>query len=141
MQYNLVIWIVLEQARASNKEDVGVNIKVKEETVLDRTMAVSNKMKRKQSNTKSVCLHILFDCLICDFCLNRSHYTGTDPTSKERAVTRRIKPTTSSPGVTSSTNWGNAPPCYQRSSNFAEALKNSDGKEKEITMHITVMDW
>ena len=32
-----------------------------------------------------------------DFCLSRSHYTDTDPTSRERAVTAGIEPGTSSP--------------------------------------------
>ena len=34
-----------------------------------------------------------------DFCLSRSHYTDTDPTSRERANTEGIKPGTSSPGL------------------------------------------
>ena len=38
-----------------------------------------------------------------DFCLSRSHYTDTDPTSKERAATAEIKSETSSPGVARST--------------------------------------
>ena len=38
-----------------------------------------------------------------DFCLSRSLYTDTDPTSRERAATAGIKPRTSSPGVASST--------------------------------------
>ena len=38
-----------------------------------------------------------------DFCLSRSHYTNTDPTSRERAATARIEPRTSSPGVACST--------------------------------------
>ena len=32
-----------------------------------------------------------------DFCLSRSHYTDTDPTCRERAVTAGIEPGTSSP--------------------------------------------
>ena len=32
-----------------------------------------------------------------DFCLSRSHYTDTDPISKERAATAGIVPATSSP--------------------------------------------
>ena len=36
-----------------------------------------------------------------DFC--RSHYTDTDPTSRERAATAGIEPGTSSPGVAHST--------------------------------------
>ena len=36
-----------------------------------------------------------------DFCLNQSHYTDTDPTSRERAA---------SPGVARSTDWATAPP-------------------------------
>ena len=39
-----------------------------------------------------------------DFCLSRSHYTDTDPTSRERAATAGIEPGTSSPGVARSTN-------------------------------------
>ena len=38
-----------------------------------------------------------------DFCLSRSHYTDTDPTCRERAVTAGIEPGTSSPGVARST--------------------------------------
>ena len=34
-----------------------------------------------------------------DFCLSRSHYTDTDPTSRERAATPGIEPGTSSPGL------------------------------------------
>ena len=34
-----------------------------------------------------------------DFCLSRSHYTDTVPTSRERAATAGIEPGTSSPGV------------------------------------------
>ena len=45
-----------------------------------------------------------------DFCLSRSHYTDTDPTSRERAATAGIEPSTSSPGVARSTYWATAPP-------------------------------
>ena len=38
-----------------------------------------------------------------DFCFSRSHYTDTDPTSRERAATAGIEPGTSSPGVARST--------------------------------------
>ena len=38
-----------------------------------------------------------------DFCLSRSHYTDTDPTSRERAATAGIEPRTSTPGVAHST--------------------------------------
>ena len=38
-----------------------------------------------------------------DFCLSRSHYTDTDPTSRERAATAGIEPGNSSPGVARST--------------------------------------
>ena len=38
-----------------------------------------------------------------DFCLSRSHYTDTDPTSRERAATAGIEPGSSSPGVARST--------------------------------------
>ena len=34
-----------------------------------------------------------------DFCLSWSHYTDTDPTSREGAATAGIEPGTSSPGV------------------------------------------
>ena len=44
-----------------------------------------------------------------DFCLSRSHYNNTDPTSRERAVTAGIEPGTSSPGVARSTNWATGP--------------------------------
>ena len=38
-----------------------------------------------------------------DFCLSRSHYTDTDPTSRERAATAGIEPGTSAPEVARST--------------------------------------
>ena len=38
-----------------------------------------------------------------DFLLSRSHYTGTDPTSRERAASTGIEPRTSSPGDAHST--------------------------------------
>ena len=38
-----------------------------------------------------------------EFCLSRSHYTDTHPTSRQRAATVGIEPTTSSPGVARST--------------------------------------
>ena len=38
-----------------------------------------------------------------DFCLSQSHYTDTDPTSRERAATAGIEPWISSPGVARST--------------------------------------
>ena len=38
-----------------------------------------------------------------DYCLNRSHYTDTDPASRERAAIAGIGPGTSSPGVARST--------------------------------------
>ena len=44
-----------------------------------------------------------------DFCLSRSHYTDTDPTSRERAGTAGIEPGTSSPGVARSVDWATAP--------------------------------
>ena len=44
-----------------------------------------------------------------DSCLSRSHYTETDLTSRERAVTAGIEPGTSSSGVTRSTDWATAP--------------------------------
>ena len=37
------------------------------------------------------------------FCFSRSHYTDTDPTSRERAATSGIEPGSSSPGVARST--------------------------------------
>ena len=45
-----------------------------------------------------------------DFCLSRSHYTDTDPTSRERAATAGIEPGTSSLGVGRSTDGATAPP-------------------------------
>ena len=44
-----------------------------------------------------------------DFYLSRSHYTDTDPTSRERAATAGIEPGTSWPGVARSTDWATAP--------------------------------
>ena len=38
-----------------------------------------------------------------DFCFSRSHYTDSDPTSRERAATAEIEPGSSSPGVARST--------------------------------------
>ena len=38
-----------------------------------------------------------------DFCLSRSHYTDTDPTSRERAATAGFEPGISSTGVARST--------------------------------------
>ena len=38
-----------------------------------------------------------------DFCLSRSHYTDSYPTSRERAATAGIEPGTSSPGDVRST--------------------------------------
>ena len=38
-----------------------------------------------------------------EFCLSRSHYTDTDPTSRERAATAGMEPVTSSPGVARTT--------------------------------------
>ena len=43
-------------------------------------------------------------------CLSRSHYTDTDPTSRERAATAGIESGTSSPGVARSTDWAATPP-------------------------------
>ena len=37
------------------------------------------------------------------FCFSRSHYTDTDPTSRERAAAAGIEPGSSSPGVSRST--------------------------------------
>ena len=45
-----------------------------------------------------------------DFCLRQSHYTDTDPTSRERAATAAIEPSTSSPGVARSTDRATSPP-------------------------------
>ena len=44
------------------------------------------------------------------FCLSRSHFTDTDPTSRERAATAGIEPGTSSPGVARSTDSATEPP-------------------------------
>ena len=51
-------------------------------------------------------------CHTCDhdFCLSWSHYTDTDPTSREPAATAGIEPEFSSPGVTRSTDWAPPPP-------------------------------
>ena len=43
-----------------------------------------------------------------DFCISQSHYTDTNPTSRERAPTAEIDPGTSSPGVVRSTDWATA---------------------------------
>ena len=44
------------------------------------------------------------------FCLSRSHYTDTDPNSRERAATAGIESGISSPGVVPSTDWATGPP-------------------------------
>ena len=49
-----------------------------------------------------------------DFCLSRSHYTDTDPTSRERAARVGIEPGTFSPGVARFTDWATAPPSPQQ---------------------------
>ena len=49
-----------------------------------------------------------------DFCLSRSHYTDTDPTSRERAATAGIEPGSSSPGVARSTAELPRPPSYMQ---------------------------
>ena len=55
-----------------------------------------------------------------DFCLSRSHYTNTDPTSKRRAATVGIELGTFSPGVARSTDWATAPPNYwKHTENFS----------------------
>ena len=43
-----------------------------------------------------------------DFCLSRSDYTDTDPTSREWVAIAGIEPWTSSPGVARSTDWATA---------------------------------
>ena len=48
-----------------------------------------------------------------DFCLSRSYYTDTDPTSRERPVTAGIEPGTSSPGVARSTDCATALPATE----------------------------
>ena len=49
-----------------------------------------------------------------DFCLSRSHYTDTDPTSKEGVATAGMEPVTSSPGVARSIDWATVPLKKQR---------------------------
>ena len=51
-----------------------------------------------------------------ELCLSRSHYTDTDPTSRERAAAAGIEPGTSSPGAECSTDFATAPP-KRRASN------------------------
>ena len=41
-----------------------------------------------------------------DFCISRSHYTDTDPTSRDRVATAGIEPGTSTPGVARSPPYG-----------------------------------
>ena len=45
-----------------------------------------------------------------DSCLSRSHYTDTDPMSRDLVPRVGIEPTASSPGVACFTNWATAPP-------------------------------
>ena len=52
-----------------------------------------------------------------DFCLSRSHYTVTDPTSRGRAATAGIEPGSSSPGVARSTAEQPRPPIYMQQAN------------------------
>ena len=48
------------------------------------------------------------------FCFSRSHYTDTDPTSRERAATAGIEPGSSSPGVARSTAELPRPPLHRK---------------------------
>ena len=57
-----------------------------------------------------------------DFCLSRSHYTDTDPTSRERAATAGIEPGTSSPGVARSTAEPPRPPHFRAGHNLLPLL-------------------
>ena len=59
---------------------------------------------------KFTCCHTETELGVHDFCLSRSHYTDTDPTSGGRAVTARIEPTSSSSGVACCTDWATASP-------------------------------
>ena len=52
-----------------------------------------------------------------DFCLGWSHYTDTDPTSREPAATQGIEPRTSSPGVVGSTDCATPPPQKKKKKN------------------------
>ena len=70
-----------------------------------------------------------------NFCLSRSYYTDTDPTSREPPVTAGFEPGTSSPGVARSTDWATAPPPvlldikqslqWQRDSSFCNGFDKS----------------
>ena len=69
------------------------------------------------------------------FCFSRSHYTDTDPTSRERAATAGIEPGSSSQGVARSTAELPRPPCRWAETNLASHLayyKNSP-REGEVT--------
>ena len=74
-----------------------------------------------------------------DFCLSRSHYTDTDPTSREWAATAETEPGTSSPGVKRYTDWATPPPpppppCWGGAKeNFIKfnPCVQSEGKKKE----------
>ena len=59
-----------------------------------------------------------------DFCLSRSHYTDTDPTSGERATTAGIEPGSSSPGVARSTAELPRPPQDQRDTSLVQTAVN-----------------
>ena len=58
-----------------------------------------------------------------DLCLSRSHYTDTDPTSRERAATAGIEPGTSSSGVARSTDWATAPPTSEVRKSLSQGLR------------------
>ena len=60
-----------------------------------------------------------------DFCLSRSHYTDTDPTSRKRAAIAGIEPGTSSPGVARSTDWATAPPPMMKNKQTKKRVSNN----------------
>ena len=75
------------------------------------TSSSTAKLYRRQAPRQSVWqFNVLPHMGDHDFCISRSHYTDTDPTSRERAATAGIKLGTSSPGVARSTDWANAAP-------------------------------
>ena len=67
-----------------------------------------------------------------DFYLSRSHYTDTDPTSRERASTAGIEPGTSWPGVARSTDWATAPPEGEERRDWLYKDEKKKGVEKKI---------
>ena len=64
-----------------------------------------------------------------DFCLSRSHYTDTDPTSRERAATAGIEPETSSRALYRLSKLAPPPPNNSNNNNKKQHIKNQKKKK------------